>query len=44
MTAENAGENSGFKADEGLKCVSQLNLPRASVFSHTFVTKPQVIN
>ena len=37
MTAENDGENSGFKADEGLKCVSQLNLP---YFPAPF-TKPQ---
>ena len=36
MTAENAGENSGFKADEGLKCVSQLNLPRSAKGFHIF--------
>jgi len=41
MTAENADENSGFEAGEVPKCVSQQNLPRAAVFSHPFVTKPQ---
>ena len=40
MTAENADENSGFKADEGMKCVSQPNVELS--YFPTPVTKPNL--